>query len=103
MVKAADLLGEARAGAKMLIDAAHTIEERGKAYGHPRVNYENTARFFQAVLARKLLPGAEITPGDAAKMMVCVKLARLMTTPNHADSILDIAGYSACLLEIECE
>ncbi len=55
------------------------------------------------LLARKLLPDAEITPGDAAKMMICVKLARLMTTPNHADSILDIAGYSACLLEIECE
>lgn len=98
-----DLIGEVRSGAKMLIDAAHTIEERGKAYGHPRPNHENIARFFQACLARKLTTGAEITAGDAARMMIGVKLARLMETPNHKDSILDVAGYAACLLEIECE
>lgn len=92
---------DARPGAKMLIDAAHVIEERGKTYGHPKPNHDRIARFFQACLADKLKPGATVTAGDVARCMIGLKLARLMETPDHMDSLCDIAGYSACLLEIE--
>jgi hypothetical protein len=29
-------------------------------------------------------------------MMVLMKVARLAETPDHADSLRDIAGYAAC-------
>lgn len=93
------VLQDARPGAKMLIDAAHIIDERGKHYGHPRPNHERIARFFYAVLAEKLRPGETITPEEVIRMMIGVKLARLQETPNHEDSIADIAGYAACHLE----
>lgn len=92
--------GDVRPGAKMLIDAAHTIEERGKVYGHPLPNHIRIARFFQACLGDKLQSGVIITPDDAVRMMIGVKLARLIETPNHEDSMLDICGYIACHLEI---
>lgn len=89
-----------RPGAQMLHDAAAIIDERGKSYGHPRPNHERIARFFQACLADKLLPNATITPDDVVRCMIGVKLARLIETPAHMDSIQDIAGYAACHLEI---
>ena len=97
------IVHEARPGAKMLIDAAHTIEERGRTYGSPKPNHIRIARFFMACLADKLKPGVTITPGDVVRMMIGLKLARLMETPNHADSCLDLAGYAAIHLEIEAD
>jgi len=37
---------------------------------------------------------------DVAMMMMMVKIARLMNSPGHGDSHLDIAGYSAIAKEI---
>lgn len=28
--------------------------------------------------------------------MICVKLARLIHSPDHVDSLVDIAGYARC-------
>jgi len=28
-------------------------------------------------------------------------MARLVHTPNHDDSIIDVAGYAACLKEVQ--
>jgi hypothetical protein len=44
--------------------------------------------------------GDAITPYDVATMMLMVKLARLMQSPGHQDSHIDIAGYAACMEEI---
>lgn len=37
----------------------------------------------------------EFTPEDVSNMMICVKLARLVNTPGHTDSLVDICGYAA--------
>jgi hypothetical protein len=42
----------------------------------------------------------EITAYDAAMMMLLVKVARLMHSPGHQDSHIDIAGYASISEEI---
>jgi hypothetical protein len=42
----------------------------------------------------------EITPYDVAMMMLLVKVARLMHSPGHQDSHIDIAGYASISEEI---
>jgi hypothetical protein len=41
-----------------------------------------------------------ITNYDVAMMMLLVKVARLMHSPGHQDSHIDIAGYASILEEI---
>ena len=91
-----------RLGAKMLVDAARAIDERGRDYGSPTPNHIRIAKFFDACLSDKLKPGVSVSPDDVVRMMIGVKLARLMQTPDHLDSIMDIAGYAACHVEITC-
>ena len=43
---------------------------------------------------------AMLTKYDVAMMMLLVKIARLMHSPGHQDSHIDIAGYASILEEI---
>jgi len=70
------------------------VEERGRAYGHPRPNHERIAALWSVIL------GVPVTPEQAALCMIQVKVSRLMQTPDHADSIDDIAGYAMVLKQI---
>jgi hypothetical protein len=65
-------------------------------YGHPLPNHERIAAFWTTRLSDKLLPGVSIEPWEAAAMMRLVKEARLMQTPGHDDSLVDISGYADC-------
>ena len=67
-----------------------TTGARAEAYGHPSVNLERTARLLDAYLDGLDRP---LTVGDVAAVMTCVKLARLHQSPDHYDSLLDVAGY----------
>lgn len=67
-----------------------TTGERAKAYGHPVDNLGRTARLLQAYCEGM---DREFTIGDVAAVMILVKLARLHQSPDHYDSLLDIAGY----------
>ena len=69
---------------------ALTGGERQDAYGHPSDNLGRTARLMDAYLDGLDRP---LTIGDVAALMTCVKLARLHQSPDHYDSLLDIAGY----------
>ena len=62
---------------------------RNEAYGDPRPNHERIARFWSDYL------GVEISWKQAVHMMILLKVARLMQTPDHEDSIQDIIGYAA--------
>jgi hypothetical protein len=63
-------------------------EERGAVYGDPKLDFWRAARLKEIVadcpdpLARHALE------------MICVKIARLIHTPNHLDSWVDLAGYA---------
>lgn len=67
-----------------------TTGDRASEYGHPSVNLSRTARLMDAYLDGLDRP---LTIGDVAALMACVKLARLHESPDHYDSLLDVAGY----------
>jgi len=82
-------------GAEMLMQAHDTIRERGRSYGPIKQNHERIAALWSTVLEHP------VTPVQAAMCMALVKMARLMETPNHRDSAVDIAGYAACIYECQ--
>lgn len=82
-------------GHDMLLDAARVVAERGRVYGDAASNMATTAQLWSIVL------GVDVTPEQVALCLVQVKVARLLVTPGHADSALDIAGYAAILRETQ--
>jgi hypothetical protein len=63
--------------------------ERGANYGHPEDDFTRVTAAANA-LGVNPLSG----PLHHALYMVLVKLSRLVQTPDHHDSIVDIAGYA---------
>ena len=46
-----------------------------------------------------IILGTKVTEEQVALLMVGLKVARLIETPTHQDSMLDIAGYAAIMSE----
>ena len=82
-------------GSDMLLDAARTLAERGRVYGDAAANMAKTAQLWSLVL------GVDVTPVQCALCLVQLKVARLLVTPDHSDSAVDIAGYAAVLCEAQ--
>jgi hypothetical protein len=62
---------------------------RGQDYGHPADDFSRVS------LAAKALGVNPLSgPLHHALYMVLVKISRLVQTPKHRDSIVDIAGYA---------
>ena len=80
-----------------ILDAASRAVNgaRQGTYGSAEDSFQRIAHLWNAYLWGKGHPGG-LTPVDVALMMVQLKTARLMQDPGHADSWIDIAGYSAC-------
>jgi hypothetical protein len=76
---------------------------RQQDYGNKLQNFAQTAMLFHGVLAPKLLPGQEISPEDVALLMIQLKISRLSKSPDHNDSILDVAGYAGCYEAIQLD
>lgn len=62
---------------------------RNEAYGDPRLNHQRIADLWSTYL------GVPVTWVQAIHMMILLKVARLMQTPMHEDSVMDIIGYAA--------
>lgn len=60
---------------------------RQMAYGHPLDDFTKTAAMWAAIF------GVPVTAEQVALAMVCVKMSRLRNTPDHRDSMVDVAGY----------
>ena len=81
----------------MLHRAQELIQgDRQADYGDKLPNFTQIAMLWTGVLAQKLPFGTRITAEDVALCMMQVKIARLAKSPQHADSILDVAGYAGC-------
>lgn len=65
-----------------------TSGDRNKSYGHPLTDYTRTARLWSAIL------GIEVTALQAQLCMCAVKISRLCHSPDHIDSLTDLAGYA---------
>ena len=64
------------------------------AYGEPAELFADVAMRWSLTL------GAEVSPAQVALCLIDLKLARLAHDPKHLDSIVDVAGYAACLHEV---
>jgi len=77
--------------------------QRQEDYGDKLQNFSQIAMLWQGYLAPKLQHHAAITPEDVALCMILVKMARLAKSPDHKDSVLDIAGYAGCYDMLQAE
>lgn len=85
---------------EMLIHTAGLVGgQRAEDYGDKTINHQRIANLWNYWLNERGSPSA-ITAYDAAMMMLMLKLARLMHSPGHQDSHVDIAGYASVLEEI---
>jgi hypothetical protein len=63
--------------------------ERQKTYGNPLDDFSRTGRMWGALLKIPDIPAETV-----ALMMAALKMSRLCNTPNHRDSLVDLAGYA---------
>lgn len=66
-----------------------TNKDRQEVYGHPADDFEKVMTMAKPILDSNLDPRLK-----HALYMIQVKVARLINTPSHHDSIVDIAGYA---------
>ena len=67
-------------------------DQRGEIYNHPSIDFMRVTKIKEAV---KDCPDPVVRH---ALEMIGVKMARLTTTPDHLDSIIDIAGYARTIV-----
>lgn len=72
----------------------NVTQDRGTIYGHPADSFARIAQIKDAVKAcgdPRILHCLEMT---------AVKMDRLVMSPYHLDSIIDIGGYARCMAMI---
>lgn len=67
----------------------YTSEDRQNVYGHPSDDFAKVMQMAQPILDSNIDPRLK-----HALYMIQVKIARLLNTPSHHDSVVDIAGYA---------
>ena len=87
----------------VLEDASKAIKENA-TYGHPHVNHYRIGKLWNTYLSlamesdpdRYLADGGiHMTSRDVVVMMILLKISRIIQSPHHHDSWVDIAGYAA--------
>jgi len=74
---------------EIVADATRFVEsERSDRWGRPLTNHKRIAALWSVYLER------EVTASEAAAMMVLLKMARLMESPDSRDSVCDLIGYA---------
>lgn len=68
--------------------------QRARDYGDMTKNFRNIADLWEPIF------GVPITNEQVALAMIQVKVARLINTPAHDDSWVDVAGYAALGAEL---
>lgn len=88
---------------KDILTEAHEIihGDRERTYGTPGRNLENIAELWRVFIDRKHGVALSIQIEDVAMMMVLVKVARLIHSPRHRDSLIDVAGYVGLIDRID--
>ncbi len=70
-------------------EARLLIQDRGRVYGSPYTNHKRIAELWSGLLE------FPITAHQVVLCMAAVKLARLVETPTHHDSVVDAIAYMA--------
>lgn len=80
-----------------ILDTAKKViyGDREKTYGNPGKNLTAIADFWTAYVFHKYNIGIAFDYNDVCAMMRLLKEARLINSPGHTDSLVDICGYAA--------
>lgn len=78
----------------ILREAEETSLAREKEYGPPERDFKCIMQIWNALLDKA---GGEVSPELVPLFMIGVKLSRLAESPDHRDSMVDIAGYARAL------
>lgn len=78
----------------ILQEAATVTHQRQTVYGRPEEYFSRYAALLSAYLGRN------ISTHQAVMILLIGKVCRLQETPDHRDSIVDIAGYAACYARV---
>ena len=83
-------------GAEILTEAYDLVTGPRQAdYSHPAEDYRKVVTLFRT------MTGIDMTASHGVMFMICVKMARIATNMQrgdwHHDSVVDAAGYLACL------
>ncbi|AWY09516.1 hypothetical protein vB_RpoS-V16_80 [Ruegeria phage vB_RpoS-V16] len=73
---------------------ACVTRDRQQTYGSAENNFTRVAAYWSTHL------GSPVTAIDVAVMLGLLKVARIHSSPTHADNWVDLAGYAACGGEI---
>jgi hypothetical protein len=84
---------------QLLIKALDVVRDRRPKYGGPREHFARTVGMINAAFAEVLT--RPLTEADWALIMTLDKVARYLGPTKTADQITDLAGYAACLAEVE--
>jgi hypothetical protein len=80
----------------ILLEANELINgQRAKDYGSATKNFGMIARRWSEHL------GVTVTPEQVCLCMIELKMCRLASSPDHRDSIIDVAGYIGCIGKLE--
>lgn len=91
--------GQQTAADRLLETARRTVGERRATYGPPGEHFAKTVAAVNAIFAGKLRE--PLTVADWAQIMILDKLARHQGANRSSDTPVDLAGYAACLAEVE--
>jgi hypothetical protein len=88
---------------KSILDEALEIihGDREKNYGDPGRNTRAIADLWRVHLKHKYGVDVPLAEVDVCQFMIYLKMARLMHSPTHRDSKVDIAGYIGLLDRID--
>lgn len=82
-------------GSRVLERAKNIINgDRRAEYGPPKDSFNRIADLWATTL------GHPVSPEQVALCLAQLKIARLIQTPGHADSWVDLAGYAALGAEV---
>ena len=81
---------------KLLDEAKNLVNgPRAKDYGDAYENHERVAQLWGTIL------GQDVSVSQVYQCLIALKLARLIVSPTHTDSWVDIAGYASLGGEIK--
>ena len=84
---------------QLLLQALEVIRDRRPKYGGPRQHFRRTVGMINAAFGEILK--RPLTEADWAVFMTLDKVARYTGPTKTTDGPIDLAGYAACLAEVE--
>ena len=81
-----------------IVEASKLINDRGDSYGNAVDNHVDIKNMWNTLLRNKL--STNLTTVDVAALLIALKMARLMKSPAHKDSMQDIICYAGIMVAL---